>query len=463
LNKVLSEHRTFVWMLLAGVLVRLVILVAVQSTGLKIEDEQQYAQLAKSLNDGRGFAWADRGLTSMRPPLYPVFIAAVWRLTGTESIQAVRAAQIVVALATVALLYMLTLRLFDRRTAILAAAALCFYPSFLFSGVLLLTETLVTLFLLMLAVEYFALIKRPSATMAAAIGATVGLAALTRSVFWPYPLLLVPLTFFSVAGPALRRARIALIILVTYAAVVGPWALRNTRLQRTVTIVDTMGGMNLRMGNYEHTPIERMWDAVALTGDRSWSYELGLHVPEAVTWTDGQKDKWAQRAALAYMASHPRQTLIRSVVKFGDFWGMERELVAGLRSGLYQPPAWLAMVMVAAVGVAYPLLALGAIAGLFRAPVSSRPMHFLILSIGVLLTGIHTIVFGHSRYHLPLVPFLAMYAAAAVTQIDWRSLFAQPRRSLLPLTAMAMLLTIWVRELLVRDLVRVEALLKLLT
>ena len=28
------------------------------------------------------------------------------------------------------------------------------------------------------------------------------------------------------------------------------------------------------MGNYEHTPDDRMWDAVALTGEKNWSYAL---------------------------------------------------------------------------------------------------------------------------------------------------------------------------------------------
>ena len=45
----------------------------------------------------------------------------------------------------------------------------------------------------------------------------------------------------------------------------------------TVTIVDTMGGMNLRMGNYEYTPDDRMWDAVSLQGEKSWVHGLSPH------------------------------------------------------------------------------------------------------------------------------------------------------------------------------------------
>jgi 4-amino-4-deoxy-L-arabinose transferase-like glycosyltransferase len=456
-------HRPLAVILAAGLIVRLVLLAGSGTLGLMIVDEQHYAELATSLSRGQGFAWADGRLTSMRPPLYPLFIATIWKAAGSESVQLVRAAQIAVGLGTVVLLYFLVLRLFNRRTATLSAALLCFYPSLLFSGVLLLTEVLVTFWLVLLAVEYFALVRRPGALLAAAVGATVGLAALTRSVFWPLPILLTPLTFFVIDGSFKRRARIAALVLAGYAAVVGPWALRNTRLQHTLTIVDTMGGMNLRMGNYEHTPIDRMWDAVSLGGEKSWSYGLGDRHPEARTWTDGQKEKWAQREAVAYMLEHPGVTLVRSAVKFADFWGLERELLAGLLTGLYQPPAWLAVIMVAAVAVAYPLLALGASIGLFRVTAASRPIHFLIFSVALLLVGVHTIVFGHSRYHLPLVPFLAMYAAAALTEGSWRSMFAEPRRAVWPLASMAVLLAIWGRELVFRDLERVQGLLKLLS
>jgi 4-amino-4-deoxy-L-arabinose transferase-like glycosyltransferase len=456
-------HEPLAFILAVGLVVRVVLLAACGTLALKIVDEQHYVELATSLARGLGFAWADGRLTSMRPPLYPLFIAAIWRVTGTESLQLVRGAQIVVSLATVVLLYSLTMKLFNRRTAILAAAVVCFYPSFLFSGVLLLTEVLMTFWLVLLALEYFALVHRPSALRAIAIGATVGLAALTRSVLWPFPVFMTPLAFFGVQGSCRRRAQIVVLILAGYLAVVGPWAVRNSRLQRTLTIVDTMGGMNLRMGNYEYTPIDRMWDAVSLGGVKGWSYGLRAKHPEAAGWTDGQKDKWAQREAITYMVAHPGLTTIRSMLKFADFWGLERELLAGLLTGLYHPPASLAIPIIVVVILAYPLVALGAALGLFRTTPSDRRTHLFIITVAILITGIHTIVFGHSRYHLPLVPFLAMYAAAAVAGRSWKGIFNDPRQAVVPVGSMALLVLVWGREFLFRDFDRVRGLLRLFT
>jgi hypothetical protein len=33
------------------------------------------------------------------------------------------------------------------------------------------------------------------------------------------------------------------------------------------------------------------------------------------------------------------------------------------------------------------------------------------------VTGMHVLAFGHSRYHLPLMPLIFIYGAAAVTQL----------------------------------------------
>jgi 4-amino-4-deoxy-L-arabinose transferase-like glycosyltransferase len=431
--------------------------------GLQIVDEQHYATLAGSLFRGHGFAWAEGQPTSLRPPLYPFVVASVWKVAGGESVQAVRAVQTALSLATVVLVYILAHHVFDRGAALLAAAVVCLYPSLLFSGVLLLTEILFSFLLVALALLYARLMKRPTPLAAIAVGVALGLAALTRSVLWPFPLVLAPLTFASVTGTKRRRAAMAGIVVIGYAIVVVPWAVRNTRVQGTLTIVETLGALNLRMGNYEHTPMDRMWDAVSLTGEQSWSYDLGREHPEARYWTEGRKAQWAQAKALKYMLQHPGVTLERAVVKFADFWGLERELVAGLREGLYHPPAWLAWLAVAALALSYPLVALGAVLGMFRAVPANRGTHALVLSIIVFMAAIHTPVFGHSRYHLPLVPFLAVYAAAGVAGRCWEGLLVTWRRAAAPIIAMAVLVGIWAHEILLRDTERLRDLFRMLT
>src|SRR5262245_34877055 len=91
--------------LVLGLVLRLAILAGVRDMGLPIVDEQHYHQLAVSIRAGKGFAFEDGIPTSIRPPLYPAFAAAVWMVTGGESLQAVRAAQVVLSLLTTLLVY----------------------------------------------------------------------------------------------------------------------------------------------------------------------------------------------------------------------------------------------------------------------------------------------------------------------------------------------------------------------
>jgi hypothetical protein len=119
------------------------------------------------------------------------------------------------------------------------------------------------------------------------------------------------------------------------------------------------------------------------------------------------KDKWAQGKALEYMRAHPATTLRRAAIKFGDFWGLDRSFIAGVQQGLYRPPAWFGIVGAIASLAACAALLLAAAIGLWLAAPPWR-VHVLLLLPIVLVTGIHTIVFGHPRYHDPLVPLLAV-------------------------------------------------------
>ena len=174
-----------------ALVVRLAALWASAGMELQIVDEQHYHQLATSLARGDGFAWGPSRPTSLRPPLYPALIAGIWRVTGSDSLQAVRGVQVVLALTSIWLLYLLGARLFDRVTAATAALAFALYPSLLFSGVLILTEVLFLALLLASLYLQSSSSNRPSWGVALGTGVAFGLAALTRSVLWPFLLVLV--------------------------------------------------------------------------------------------------------------------------------------------------------------------------------------------------------------------------------------------------------------------------------
>lgn len=442
---------------------RLVFLYATQETGLMIVDEQHYHTLAQNLSRGHGFAWGPGQLTSARPPLYPAFMALVWTVTGTESIIAVRIAQIILALATVYLLYRLGLLLFERRVALLAAAGLCFYPSLVAFNFFVLTEVLFTFLLTLIVLGAVVVIRSGNAWVALVTGAVLGLAALTRSVLWLFPAILCPFVYIAAVGSRGRRLGLVVVLFVGYAALVLPWAMRNTELQGVFTVIDTMGGITLRMGNYEHTPLNRAWDPVTLQGADSIFEELRDKHTEVSSWTEGKKEKWALKEAVTYMLEHPGLTLQRAMVKFANFWGLERTVIAGWQQGLYRPSKWYAALGTLLIPLFYAAVMLLACLGIFLSPPEDRRAHALLLLLVGFLVGMHMLAFGHERYHLPLIPFLLLYAAASVIGRNWQQLRDGLRQAAAPLAAMASLLVIWGREVLVIDADRIQALLRTLS
>jgi 4-amino-4-deoxy-L-arabinose transferase-like glycosyltransferase len=444
---------TFWILIAAGLAVRLVVLARTGALGTEIVDEQHYVRLATSLLTGDGFAWGPGAPTSLRPPLYPALLAAVWNVAGVGNLQIMRAAQIALAVATAYAVYRLAATVYDARVGRLAAVAVWLYPSLTLFNFLILTETLFTFLLISFVWLTVSLVQAPRPGVAVLCGLVLGLGALTRSVLWPVPMVLCPLMALLIHG---RRERLAMpaLVLLGYMVVITPWSIRNTQLQGVVTVVDTMGGLNLRMGNYEHTPTDRMWAAVNLGGRENWAYALGEEFPGR-QFTEGEKDKWAQRKAFAYMWAHPGVTLQRSLIRFADFWGLEREFIAGVHKGMFIPAPWVTAVITVCTVLALPFVAVPGVAGAWLTTPRDWRFHVLLLFPVVVIAAAHVLAFGHSRYHLPLIPILAIYGAAFV--VNGASAGRSGARVLFASLITAVLCTIWVYQVFVTDAARIAA------
>ena len=154
-------------------------------------DEAEYYQIGSILADGRGWSFFDASQW-VRPPLYPLFLAELFRTFGT-TLTPVRLIQLALSVGSVGLLYRLALRTFDRRTALVTGLLAALAWPFAVLSYLLLSETV---FLLLLLLSFNCLIEymarcQPSVTSTnktrwwrlaflLASGFFLGLSALTR-------------------------------------------------------------------------------------------------------------------------------------------------------------------------------------------------------------------------------------------------------------------------------------------
>jgi 4-amino-4-deoxy-L-arabinose transferase-like glycosyltransferase len=411
-----ARVRALAWVLIPAALLRLALWLGYGNAPPKIWDERDYNAIAVNLARHGEFALRPGSPTSIRPPLYPMAVAGVYQAFGVENFAAVRLLQVGVSLLTIVLAYCLASMLYDRRAGLWAAGLYAVYPSMLGYDGLLLTEVVFTAFLCATCVALVGAYKADSLARLAAAGALLGLAALTRSVMYLFPALLVPFLLLTWRGGARRRVLAVLAVLTPFLAVLTPWTIRNTRLQRTLTVVDCMGGRNFMMGNYEYTPLNRAWNAIEIGGERSWDRVLAAANPGYDALTQGQKDKLALRAAITYVTQHPVQTLRRDAVKFVNFWGLERELVAGASRGFFGRFSASGIVVLTLIifGAYVATTSLGVFGAVVRPPSDYR-LHAIPLMVIAFICGLHTLSFGHSRYHLPLIPLIAAYAAGALS------------------------------------------------
>lgn len=410
-----AAKRTLTRIVLAGALARLVLWFWFQGEPLRIADALDYNELAESLVASGQFATARGEVTSIRPPLYPAMLAAIYSVAGVGPFQVVRAVQCLLALATVPLVYRLGADLYDRRTGLWAAGFFCFYPSLLAHNFLLLTETLFTFWLALACCALVRAFRSGRLGWVTLAGMALGLGALTRSILWlAPPLVAIYLLGFWQVSWSRRMAGTAMVLLIPL-ALVAPWSIRNTRLQRTFVAVDVMGGRNAMMGNYEYTPMRRAWDAISVEGDGAWYRVLSRAHPEMRGMTQGQIDKLALRHGIDFVKRHPGLTVRRDAMKFLAFWQLERSIVAGLGRGWFgAPPVPVVLAVTAMIFGSYALAMVAGIFGAVLVPPKNRAAGGILLCTIGFVSGIHTLVFGHERYHLPLMPLILVFAAAAV-------------------------------------------------
>jgi hypothetical protein len=245
-----------------------------------------------------------------------------------------------------------------------------------------------------------------------------------------------------------------LLPLVVFAVVVAPWAVRNTRVQQTLTIIDVMGGRNAMMGNYEHTPLERSWATISdVRGEQAWYKVLARERVGDAPLTQGQLDKQALTHAIRFVLTHPLLTIERDVVKFFNFWQLERTFVAAATLGYFGDLTKAAWGLVAATFCgSYVVVIFAAVFGVCCArPRVWRDHAFLLGSI-LFPCLIHSLIFAHERYRLPVMPLLSLYAAAAL--VDWREIWNRRQTVTFGVAAALCLLLAagWLRELLMVDL-----------
>ena len=192
----------------------------------------------------------------LRTPLYPMFVAVLYRLFGTHQLPVALSQTLLFALVCIAV-YATARRVTSERIAIGAAAATALFPAIPYFGALVMTEVLTTLlFTLSMWLAISALAERGLARFAW-LGVVLALTTLSRPVFvlFPFALTAVGLVLFPLLRVR-RRPRVAQwgVTIAAFALTMAPWFAYNYLTLGRFTLSPAGGvGRGLWEGSWQAT------------------------------------------------------------------------------------------------------------------------------------------------------------------------------------------------------------------
>ncbi len=273
---------------------------------LRIGDAEAYHLWAQRIAAGD---WLGQGVF-YQAPLYPYFLAVVYRLFGEGAFQ-LRLIQAVIGATSCALLAAAGARLWGRR-GIVAGVILAMYPTAIFLDSLLEKSALVTLFTAMLL---FLLATSPGAVRPhrwLATGIILGLLALTRE---NAILLIAPVLLWIISSTRRESFRNAYgavaMFLAGSALVLLPVAVRNYAVSGEFHLTTSQFGPNFYIGN--HPGASGTYEALVTGhGNAADEREDATRLAQDAVGRDltsGEVSSFWTRRSMEYIQSQPAEWL----------------------------------------------------------------------------------------------------------------------------------------------------------
>lgn len=401
------------------------------------------------------------------PVGYSGFLALAYRLFG-DSPHVANLANVLVGSLLAVFTYLLAREALPIARAAIAGAIVALHPGLVLYGALVMSEPLAALLVL---VSFWLAARgaragRPWLAMLAS-GLVLGLGVLVR----PQALLCAPLLAlaFPVEGTGLVahvRARILPAVLACAAtfAPVLPWTARNCRVMDACALVSTNAGWNLAIGAFPRATgrfetlrssdgcrevtgqvqQDRCWMAYGLEHIRSAPWRWLSLVPAKLAYTfdhesfpveylrEARPAAWPEArrsSARGVLTAFHRVLCVLAPLAFVSVRlpGRKRHGAASRearRAGIVQTAllgvvglgAYLALA--ADAPVVWPLVVATCVLAVL--PLPGRPPVTAPLALGVVLlastVAAHAVFFGEDRYHVIVIPVLALFAAAALRE-----------------------------------------------
>ncbi len=203
-------------------------------------DAGGYDQVALGILNGKGIFF--KGLYSLFPPLYPIFLSIIYAIFG-HSYHWALIIQVIISSLTCLVVYFIAKKLIKGRTwAFIAGLFSCFYLDMILITVPLLTECLFTFLFSLAALFLLKIEEAPKLSNKIIGGIILGLAVLTRPVVMLLPAFILVWLLLKYRGVKAVVSRFFVYFLF-FCLTVAPWTMRNYIIHHAFVPVTIQSGM----------------------------------------------------------------------------------------------------------------------------------------------------------------------------------------------------------------------------
>ncbi len=349
-------------------------------------DESDYHAFAVSLEEGRGYRSEEQTYT--RPPLYPMFVASVYRLFGRGNLKAVYVIQALLGALVCNLVYEMARRPFGSAVALLASVLMLVnFPS-IATSTLLLTECLFTLCFL----GAFFSLQKGTQTDIVFSGFFFGIATLIKGMTFLLPFVAAGYLIFLHGRKGFKKG---MVLLGIFLLCLLPLAIRNFYVHRTFVPVSTQGGYAFYSAYH---PVDGKVFGVNVKDERTaFARQLG---------SETEMSAYLFQKTIEDIRESPASLIRLELLKFLYFWApFDWEILGDGRYHILY-------------GFIFPFFLLG----LFLA--KGKRLFFLVPIL--YFQGMALLFYGSPRFRLPIEPFIVILGAFGLLELFQKL----PRRSM---------------------------------
>ena len=411
-----------------------------------MSDEVQYETLGWNLAFGHGYSLsltAPYEPTAIREPVYPLFIAFIYKIFGRQYLF-IYIGQISIFCLSCILIFKIYKELFELKTAKYSAFLTTVCPTLSSYSVIFYSESLF-IFLLSLTV-YFAILakKTENKKWFIAVGVTMGLVILTKAVMFFFPIFIV-IFFLLSRNKNLNIAYIANIILFIFsiAIILTPWILRNYSLFGIKSLASSRAEIILLSRamktdySLEKIKMAYVYGFSEYLGSKLFPMAIEKsrdflldddHVAYKMEkellgqgYTQKEVSSMLRKKAITKIKRHPFKYILQTPFEFFKMMSFMhipllnetniinrfKEINGGLIilsgiKGIYKTAGYF-IIFLAGIGIYIKR--------------KEWIQHFIPLALILYINLIHSFLYGYARYSVPLIPFYFMYMVIGLMAI----------------------------------------------